>query len=300
MANVLYDSAINTYSDPDVEYEGVESAVTISSFDAVAITESFAAVPFGDPAQLVFDNIAVVESTTVAVGLALEVNEAVTVAESVTTSVDPLILSLVDSIAIAENLDLMLGTLVPNVSDSIAIAENITNYLDVLVPDVFSQILITEHASPNDEVVEVGVVESSAHVDEYSELSLDVLYVSVFDTASVSDSASQYLGTLVPDVSDSITVEESFEIIQNLGLETSESITVSEFTVFDRILEIYDSIVITETFMSLIVGAIELNDTISVSEYVNMYRYAPPIRATCLNVKKRGVITVYPREGVCV
>jgi hypothetical protein len=102
-----------------------------------------------------------------------------------------------------------------NVSDNVSVAESAfdinTIYPFPLYSFVFDpfHVLVTEHTDIIDLVVEVGVVEESIYVvNQYAELSLDVLNIDINEIIALQETAVDFLDILSIDILDAISIVE--------------------------------------------------------------------------------------------
>ncbi|MFC1709499.1 hypothetical protein ACFL2J_05565 [Candidatus Omnitrophota bacterium] len=185
-----------------------------------------------------------------------------------------------DSPNVVENIDLFITELNVSVDDEISHSENLDLFLDVLNFEVVEPLvmLITEVAYILDLIIEVGVVAEYNFVNEFNDVSLEVLNVSVYDDLSIVEVVQVFdvvieLGV----VYDEISIADYLDTyVDNLFVGVEEVLSVAEsVALFDIVIElgiVYEDVSILEDVsLQTGVGGINVFEEISIAEWATVF-----------------------------
>ena len=205
-----------------------------------------------------------------------------------------------DSITTFENVTFLVSV-DSNGTDNVVVYEIVNLVLDVLYVDVLDPFhcTVTEHVDVIDLMVEIGVVMEGIYGnEEYIELYIDNLYLSVLDDSTVIEELTVVIDILFCDGVEDILIEyflsvsvsrlntECFEdvtceetsniFIDTLYPEVSDDITVFESVeVFDIIIELYaeENITVEEYFyFGFEIILLDIGNTVTIGEVLNIAR----------------------------
>lgn len=324
--SVLLGIIVNDTLSSIVEDVALSTELNISIYDEASIIED-AIVLFDSPYAEGFDEITTTESVSISLDvlninnlneIIILINEEVelidlvveletpydeaTVSEDSSLSLDVLNINISEStISVTEDVVGFLPILVVTVEDLVGYTESLDINLDALHITVLEpfHVVITEHTDVVDLVVEVGIVMEAINPVEAVSASLDQLFLSVDDNASISEFT--YVLDLVielGEVSDeasiaenlainldvlNIDVEETLGAIEDyadvqlpeLVIDAFDVVAIAEFTnLLDLVIDlgiVFDSPTATENIsVSLDALFLEVFDSPSVVEFVQV------------------------------
>lgn len=223
------------------------------------------------PSPNVNDSVTVAESVTLLLNpMLFNVNDTVTVTESVAMNmlVFPTVfdavtlaefinvnvvnmISVSDSVTVTEDVQMNLINM-PNVFDGVTVAEQVVALLNRLVPEVSDTVTVTDEPTMN--LLVMPSVFDSVSVAEDTIVTLTTVNnvaISVNDSVAVADEGTVLLPFIVPSVSDSVTVEDA-------------PTTLLPFLVTS----VFDSVTVAEDAVVSLTGdiSISVNDAVAVAD----------------------------------
>jgi hypothetical protein len=184
----------------------------------------------------VADAITVVDAATVDIAavadLAISVSDSISVADTTTAALTPLLISQVDTITVTDASTTALTPLLVDVSESITVVDAVTATLGItaLNIDVADAITVTDAATAAVTPLLIDVADSVTLVESVTAAISTIRYtIDVSEAISVADTISQYLDPLVVSVSEAITVLDfTSTSVGLLDIVVFESISVSD------------------------------------------------------------------------
>lgn len=157
--------------------------------------------------------------------LSINVNDSVTVSESVTVRLKPILLSVNDSVTVSESIKMNL-LLMPNISDSVTVAESVTMNVK-LMPSVSDDVTVAEAVVMN--VILMPNVNDDVTVAEsvtVSITSIGLIPINVFDSVTVAEAVTASIPYLPISVSDDVTIVESISVVEIGGTKRRNLLTM--------------------------------------------------------------------------
>lgn len=176
----------------------------------------------------------------------VSVSDSVTVSESVSLVVTPLLPSVNNTVTVTENTQLLLSYK-PSVFDQVTLTEVSTIFIPTFKLSVFDNITITEQA--DFAIVKFGEISLIEHVTitEATIFLFPLLLVSVSENVTITENVQTQV-RVTPSVNDQITVTENTHLFTVMFVSLFESITVSEFSNVSSIDNegIFDTVTVSE------------------------------------------------------
>lgn len=271
-----------------VENVSVVSDLSLDVFDEVGITEY---VQRGPLRVSTSDSLSVTEDLQTIVAKGVDVGDLVIVDETVSVDV-VLIFSVQDTVTVVEDVALY-QPLDLEVSDELTVEEDPSVAVIDYFPDVsvFDSVGVADVALLNDLVIELGPAVDTVTALEDATLSIDELFLSVFDEITVTEyavghyrvdvadlvAAVEDVALLVvdyPDVVDVVTVVENVTLQTVDYPDVADAVTITEYVALDVVLviDVAEDITVTEdvVFHDIIVELFAF-DIVGVTEYATVH-----------------------------
>jgi len=229
--------------------------------DTVGVAESIQLIVLDLPS--VSDAITITESVSAAVITNVPTNEAITVSEDVQLRLTSY-LAVNDTVGVAEAVQLQ-GVSYIAVSDSVAVAEALVYDPDEVIVGEWISIIIVDETQTNVETNDTVSVAETVTLRVYLEPRIS-------DAITTTDVPTVVIPTLVPAVSDAITVLESTTVQLVSYISVADTVSVAETVAVEiRVTPaVSDTITVNETIQLAIPLPATTSDAITVSESITL------------------------------
>lgn len=203
----------------------------------------------------------------------INVNDTVTVSESVTILIPVLVPSVNDSVTITESVSFQVFYFI-STSDAVTVTESVT-IIEIKNLSVSDTVTVTDVPTIGAMVLPVSGVDGLTVSESISFITFD--FLSVSDSISITESVSLAIAIL-GTVSDSITISESVSILEIFNPSVSDAVTISDVpTVFLPILtlSVFDSVSVVENISTLLLNFNSVSDSITVTESITVTITSP-------------------------
>jgi len=293
VSSVMDDMEISLDDDITIEeWSPVNCPQEINVYDSVSIVSESVEISIAWPIN-VYDTITLAESITTVLpdALAIDINDAVGVAEDVTVSIYDFTINVNDTITPTEDVSLLQISYI-SAGDDITLAEDVSSVMTDMAVDVNDAVSTAESIglilisliNTNDAVStaesisfvmsdsEISVSESITIVENTNEVL--VSFIDTDDTITLAESIEVVPDDLTVNLNDNVILEEDITVsIYDFSIDVNDMVSVNEYTTLaigNLVPSVYDTIILAED-VSLTMSDIDVgvNDSITLSELIS-------------------------------
>jgi len=273
VSSVMDDMEISLDDDITIEeWSPVNCPQEINVYDSVSIVSESVEISIAWPIS-VYDSITLAESITTVLpdALAIDINDAVGVAEDVTVSIYDFTISVNDAVTLAEDVSLLQISYI-SAGDDITLTEDVSSVMTDMAVDVNDAVSTAESVSLEMSDSEIGVSESITITENTNEVL--VSFIDTDDTITLAESIEVVPDDLTVNLNDNVILAENITVsIYDFSIDVNDIVSVNEYTTLaigNLVPSVYDTIMLAED-VSLTMSDIDVgvNDSITLSELIS-------------------------------